>query len=365
MGSLGQRARARLGEVVAGFELERIESEDVLSVRMTGRSMTSSVSLCILHSRWSMLPGFRSGFARAAWLSQTVDHGIIPSVLESGLTDDQVPFVALEHIGGETLETYLERRAGTVPPAEALRIVRELADGLAAIAAQSCVHGAIQPHSIALTESGAVRLLNTGWTHLRELAAGHLGHSSIPGLAGYLSPNQARGNPPTQEDDVWSLAAILYELLAGVRLRSGTSDSDVLEQAASLEAPSLHDATPDAPRELAELLERAFHPEPMRRLKAAELAVQCQLLAQQTQIATLRRLPRREPEYDARTGARLHDTSPAAPPSHSGVSPLNLPPEYATGTLSPMPSRSLPGSAGTYSSRGAQQQIDTLHPKKR
>ena len=362
---LEQRARARLGEVVQGLELDTVESTDVLASLFTARGSDRTRTVCILHACWAKLPGFRTGFARAAWLTQAIDHGSVPRVLESGLTDDGMPLVVLEHVGGETLDRYLERRAGTVPPSEALRIVAALADGLAAIAEQGAVHGAVCPASIALTEQGAPRLLQAGWTLLREQAALHLGCSVIPGLAGYLSPNQATGERPECRDDVWSLGAVLFELLSGLPLRPGETDIDRLTLARDMPAPSLAARVPGAPDEIVALVDRILAPDARERLdSASEVATKCRQLLQLPKIAKLRRLSPREaaPESPRRSPQR----SAVSAPSHSGVAPLSLPPDSATGTLAYRPSRALLAhpDAGTYSSRGAEQRIDTIYPKK-
>lgn len=354
MRSLEQRARARLGEVVQGFELDAVESTDVLSALFTARSSERVTSICILHERWAALPGFRAGFARAAWLSQTLDHSSIPRVLNSGLTEDGMPYIAYELVGGEALASYLERRVGTVPPAEALRIAGALGDGLATIADNHSVHGAVQPGAIALTELGDVRLLHTGWTRLREQAAAHLGHSTLPGLAGYLSPDQARGEAPTPADDLWSLGAILFELLGGVSVRPGESDAERLEGARQADVPSLAAQFPHAPTEMVDLLDRALTRSRDDRLTAAEFASRCRHLAQSSAVSRLRCLAPREEV--AEFGRRSSHAS------RSGVSAVGVPPARATGTTTFRPSREL-SNAGTYSSYG-QLRIDTLQPKK-
>lgn len=364
MRSLEQRARARLGDLLLGFELEAVENLDVLSARFTARDGERTASVCILHERWVSLPGFASSFARAAWLTQTFDHIVVPKVLDSGVTEDRLPYVVLEPLGSETLATYIARRADTVPPAEALRIAGLLADGLAALGRQGGVHAALQPEAIALTDTGAARLLHLGWTRLREQAAAHLGHSGLPRLSGYLSPSQARGDSPTPQDDLWSLASMLYELLSGKPLRSGEADEDRLTESRHWEAPSLSAACAGAHEALVELLDRALHPVATERFQSAqEFGARCRLIATYPDIARMRRLNTllRPPSAPVRVGGPKRQ---GGSPSHSGVAPLNLP-EQATGTLSPsggLPSPSPRASVGRYSS--ADLRVDTLHPKK-
>jgi len=358
MRSLEQRARARLGDLLRGYELESVEDIDVLSTRFTGRGHEGTVSVCILHERWSGLPGFAASFSRAAWLTQTFDHPVVPRVLDSGLSDDRVPFVVFEWIGGETLAAYMRRRGDTVPPSEALRIAGLLADGLTALSQQGAVHGAVQPHSVALTDTGAVRLLHLGWTRVREQAAAHLGHSALPNLNGYLSPTQARGDAPTHQDDLWSISVILYELLTGNPLRAGETEEERLTESRHWEAPSLRTACPSAPDVLVELLDCALHPVATERMQsAAEFGSRCRLIASSPEIARMRRLGNHV--RPASNPARNVSTRPSnVPRGHSGVSALNLP-DQATGTVDP---RRQKPPAGRYSN--AELRVDTLHPKK-
>ena len=356
--------------MVQGFELDWVEGTDVLSAAFSGRSAERMASIFVLHPRWAMLPGFSSGFSRAAWLSQTIDHSIVPRVIDSGVTEDRLPFVALEFVGGESLESYLERRRGTVPPAEALRIGASLADGLAALAERGAVHGAVQPRSVALMDSGAVRLLHTGWTRLRQQAAAHLGSSSIPGLAGYLSPAQASGQVPTPQDDLWSCAAIVFELLAGVPLCPGETDADALVEARTGQTLLFSSLFAGAPTGIIELMERALCRDATLRINsAAEFARKCRSLAQFPDIQRLRRLARQaSPERAGSDREQPENPMPSKPATgHSGVSALNLPFVSATGTSESRGSRATAaphGNAGAYSSRNSEQRVETLIPKK-
>jgi serine/threonine-protein kinase len=223
-------------------------------------------------------------------------------------------------------------------------------------------------------DDGAVRLLYTGWTRLRQQAAAHLGSSSIPGLSGYLSPQQARGEVPTPKDDLWSLAAIVFELLTGAPLRSGDTDEEKLAQARHPDVGSIEAMFRDAPRGIAELMERALSQNEARRINsAAEFAAKCRSLALFPEILGLRRLNGPNATAERLNGTRPSDrqTQPARAsanaPGNSGVSALNLPLTSATGTTEYRPSHApgmLHGNAGTYSSHGSER-VETLFPKKR
>lgn len=200
--------------------------------------------------------------------------------------------------------------------------------------------------------------MHLGWTRVREQAAAHLGHSSLPNLSGYLSPTQARGDAPAHQDDLWSISVILYELLTGASLRAGETEEERLTEARHWEAPSLRTACPSAPDVLVELLDAALHPVAAERIQsAAEFGSRCRLIAGLSEIARMRRLNNHV--RPASSPARGTSTRPSnVPRGHSGVSALNLP-NQATGTVG---RRSEKPAAGRYSN--AELRIDTLHPKK-
>jgi serine/threonine-protein kinase len=205
--------------------------------------------------------------------------------------------------------------------------------------------------------------MNFGWARLREQAAAHLGLSPTPDGFSYLSPSQARGDIASEADDVWAVAAILFELLAGCRLRSGGSDLEVANRAAMQRAPSLHDSVPDAPQSCVELLERALNQESALRWSAEALATRCRELAASPAISALRCLvasPERISIVEI-TGSdgSLRETEP--PPNRSQVAAMTLPDE-ATGTAEPEVASTGRG-AGTYSTRG-DERVETVRPKK-
>lgn len=366
MASFQQKARARLGEDVDGFEIESVEDTDVLTSRFSARGREGMSTICILHARLTHLPGFASGFNRAAWHSKNVGHRCIPRLLSAGTTRAGEPYTRFEHVGGETLRDYLKRRTGTVPPAEALRITAELAEAVDAAHQQGVVHGAIQPDSIALKDDGSVRLLNLGWSRLREQAAAHVGLGAIPGSVVYMSPNQARGELPSEADDIWGVASLLFELLSGRRLRSGASDQEIATRAAMEPAPKLSELIADAPTEFVELLEHALHPEPGLRAVASELATRCRELSDLPAVSGLQQLAGAVDRISLveATGEAGPSLASGPPPNQSQVSSVAAVSGEATGTAEVSGDPSHGGSrAGAYSAFGVGE-VETLRPKK-
>jgi serine/threonine protein kinase len=124
-------------------------------------------------------------------------------------------FIVMELLSGETLGPALRRAAPSgLPAAEALRIAESAADALAHAHAVGVIHGDVKPDNIFLTGSGELRVLDFGVAPESAPEAG----DPVPQAATrvYASPEVLAGSDPAPRDDVFSLACVTYEMLAGV-----------------------------------------------------------------------------------------------------------------------------------------------------
>ncbi len=151
-------------------------------------------------------------FLHEAEAAAALDHPNICTVYEVGEVEDERLFIAMACYTGETLRDRIAR--GPLPLEEALRIALEAAAGLAHAHGRGIVHRDVKPANLFLTVEGLVKVLDFG---LAKLAAGSAvtRTGTTLGTAGYMSPEQARGEPTDARTDVWSLGVVLYEMVAG------------------------------------------------------------------------------------------------------------------------------------------------------
>lgn len=122
-----------------------------------------------------------------------------------------VPFLVVEYLAGETLADRLAR--GPLSLDAGLGLARTLAATLADLHDLGLVHRDIKPGNVGFQRGGSPKLLDFGLAHLMELAAD--GEGCVAGTPRYLPPEAWDGDPPSPEWDVWALAVVMHEALAG------------------------------------------------------------------------------------------------------------------------------------------------------
>lgn len=266
------QADDRVGDVIADtWRLERRLGTGLLgSTYATHDAAGAPRALRLLHASLAADPELAAGFVSAARAANAAAHPDCVPVLADGTSEAGEPFVVTELLEGESVARLLERRAGRLPPAEALRVARDALLVLEAAHAKRFVHQGVRPESLFVTEDGTVKLLDLGLEAFRRQAAGHFGLPWPPGSAAFTPPERAR-NPDAADNprsDIWAVGALLFKLLTGRTVHEG-DEAEQLERAATRTARSLVSAAPAAPRALASLVDRALEYEVERRFTSA------------------------------------------------------------------------------------------------
>ena len=186
-------------------------------------------------------------------------------------TVEDCTFIAMQYVEGEDLAARLRR--GPLPVAEALRLAVQVADALAEAHARGIVHRDVKPHNIMITLRGQAKLLDFGLAQLRRtepdpLETNHDSEAvtasritqpgSVVGTPAYMSPEQLRAIDLDARTDIFSLAVVLYEMLAGCRPFVGTSQADTMAAILTAGIPPLARTTPGLPADLDRILTKAL-----------------------------------------------------------------------------------------------------------
>ncbi len=217
------------GELATGmlldgrFELTELvaRSYQALIFRARDRQTGDTVALkAPLMAVESDLAGFER-FQREQKIGEQLDH---PSILKFIPVEEKSrPYLVMEFIEGETLHALMVR-SGPMPEKEAVRIVGIVCDALEYLHEKGIAHRDIKPENIILCRDGSYRLIDFGLActaRSRRLTFAKL--SSVMGTPDYIAPERALGKRGDHRSDIYSLGAILYQMVTGAPPFEGES----------------------------------------------------------------------------------------------------------------------------------------------
>jgi hypothetical protein len=219
------------------------------------------------------VPANRERFQREARNAARIEHDNIVTIYKVE-EERGVPFVAMQMLQGESLETRL-KRVRKIPPAAVLRVGREIATGLSAAHEHGLIHRDIKPANIWL-EAGSDRakILDFGLSRATE-GDSHLTQSgAIIGTPAYLAPEQARGEKVDVRSDLFSLGCVLYRMSTGELPFKGRDTLATLS-ALAVETPKpVVQLNPEVPPALSALIMRLLAKNPAQRPPSARQVIE-------------------------------------------------------------------------------------------
>jgi TolB-like protein/Flp pilus assembly protein TadD/tRNA A-37 threonylcarbamoyl transferase component Bud32 len=196
----------------------------------------------------------RQRIRREAQAASSLDHPNICTIFEVDEAGEDV-FIAMAYYEGETLDRVLAR--GPLAPERALNIAAQAARGLAAAHEELIIHRDVKPANLMLARGDTVKILDFG-------IARFLGdprvtdHGSVVGSPAYMSPEQLRDEPVDQRTDIWSLGAVLYEMLTGTRAFPGDGVAAAVASVLSTQPARASGVRPGLPGRVDEILAKAL-----------------------------------------------------------------------------------------------------------
>jgi TonB family protein len=222
---------------------------------------------------------FLTMFADEAKLAAQLNHPNIVHIFDLGRIESGGYFIAMEHVDGRDLRSILHLARDTglrVPIPLAVSIAAKIAAALDYAHRRrgddgsdlSIVHRDVSPPNILVSTDGDIKLCDFGIAK----AASKVSRTETGALKGkvpYMSPEQAWGKAVDQRSDIYSLGAVLFEMLAGRKLFRGDSDLDVLEKVRAGDVVAPSGLNPEVPPTLDAAVLKALAREPDDRYASA------------------------------------------------------------------------------------------------
>jgi serine/threonine-protein kinase len=228
------------------------------------------VAIKVLAERFAEDASIRQRFTREALAAARLSSAPnIVTIFDVGEADGR-PFIVMEYLPGGSLEERL--RQGPVAPEQALEWLDEAARALDAAHAGGIVHRDVKPGNLLLDAEGSVHVADFGVARATGLDSLTVA-GTVVGTAGYLSPEQARGEQAGPASDRYALGVLAFELLTG--RRPYERDTTAAEAAAHVHepVPSIHERNPRLPPALDRTFRRAMAKDPGQRFESSRAFV--------------------------------------------------------------------------------------------
>ncbi|WP_437321292.1 serine/threonine-protein kinase [Sorangium sp. So ce385] len=232
-------------------------------------------ALKTLHAELAQQPTILARFQREAEAAASVRNPHIVEIFDVNRLSDGRPCIIAEYLDGQGLGELLAASGGRLPVGTAVRIAREVCDGIAAAHAAGVVHRDIKPENIFLTGDPAcptVKVLDFGISKT-SAPSGLTRTGMILGTPAYMAPEQAKGDEIDARADIYAVGAVLYHALTGQRPFERSDPTAMLLAVMTEEPPAPRTVNPEIPPDLEVIVQRAMAKEKEGRYASmAELA---------------------------------------------------------------------------------------------
>jgi len=270
--------QALIGTTVAGkYRVERMIGRGGMGAvfQATNIGIGKRVALKFLDHESAQNREASRRFQREAEAAGMAESAHIVQIFDSGASENGLPFLVMELLTGEDLRARL-RREGRLELAEALRITSQVLRALVRAHEAGIVHRDLKPDNVFLCarddDPSFVKLVDFGISKVARarMADTLTRKGTVLGTAFYMSPEQAQSfHDIDGRTDLFSVGAILYEMLSGAPPHGGRTYEAVLIAICTHDAPDLRARLPDLPASVAALLAKALERDRARRFQSA------------------------------------------------------------------------------------------------
>jgi serine/threonine protein kinase len=234
--------------------------------RATDPVLNRSVAIKVMSDALARNDDLRGRFLREAQAAGSLQHPNVVTIYDFGEVNGHL-YIAMEFVDGEDLESLLAKHV-PLSPTDKLDIIIDVLRGLAYAHKHGIVHRDIKPANIRIDGEGRARIMDFGIAHLSSSDMTRTG--VMVGTPAYMAPEQIVGGGITPATDIFSVGAVLYELLAGEKPFQGDSLQSVMYKIVSAPNPPLATARLGLPSTLGAVVERGLAKEATDRYSGAQ-----------------------------------------------------------------------------------------------
>jgi serine/threonine protein kinase len=244
--------------------------------RARDASLRRDVAIKLLPATFSRDSDRLRRFTQEAQSTAALNHPNILSIYQIG-EHEGGPYIVCELLEGQTLRQVVQ--PGPLPARRAIDYGTQIARGLAAAHSKGIIHRDLKPENIFVTKDGRVKILDFGLAKLAEQTPMNTSNSPtltagteaglVVGTAGYMSPEQIRGESVDPRSDIFSFGVVLYEMLAGKHAFMRKSGAETMAAILKEDPPPL-EANREVPPALHRILQHCLEKDPAARFQSTQ-----------------------------------------------------------------------------------------------
>jgi serine/threonine protein kinase len=257
------------------FELRRILGHGAQSVVWLGFDprLEREVAIKLMKMEQgedpSTMPSTMTGWLQEARSVSRLTHpGIVP--LFEADAHNQQPYLVFEYVEGQTLSTLLGKR-GALPTSESVALALEMLEALMVAHTAGVIHRDLKPSNVMINPAGRARIMDFGIAAQAQVATGSEAADRISGTPGYLSPEAAKGLPPTVLMDVFAVGVVLTEMLSGRSLIAERDPHRAIQRVIDEQLTLPADLSADVDDRLRAIIMRGLARDPLLRHASAQV----------------------------------------------------------------------------------------------
>ena len=258
-----------VGRRLGDYEILETLGEGGMGIVYRARDLAldREVALKVLQPYLAQDEEYERRFVREAKMAAKLDHPNIVAVYAAGRCESML-FMAMQLVRGRTLHQVLRERH-RLPVAEALGIVRQAAEALDVAHKAGLVHRDIKPNNIMVDDQGRVKIMDFGLMRSHVSGEAITRSGDFFGTPEYASPEQCETSELDGRSDLYSLGAVLYEMLAGRMPHKADTPLALFKKILHEPPPPIRKINPDVPPAVEALVNKLLAKKPSQRFTSA------------------------------------------------------------------------------------------------